>query len=170
MKRTKNSRYMHMIFNVQSGTVEVRVHENEFTVHKQGVWQVPRGTLHFFHHSFFALLQHIQELGEQRSRSVAAIRHLLSRAHLLRSTPIHHLITFLVFVRRPLHYARRHPGVCITPSHTTTFVSALCAPALQHGTTLGAREHATGTRASEQAKRTRFSSPAWPWRWLQHAV
>ncbi|KAI4649802.1 uncharacterized protein J4E79_009648 [Alternaria viburni] len=42
MKRTKNSRYMHMIFNVQSGTVEVRVHENEFTVHKQGVWQVPR--------------------------------------------------------------------------------------------------------------------------------
>ncbi|KAI0584252.1 Mif2 multi-domain protein [Pyrenophora tritici-repentis] len=43
MKRTKNSRYMHMVFNVQSGTVEVRMHENEFTVHKQGVWQVPRG-------------------------------------------------------------------------------------------------------------------------------
>lgn len=43
MKRTKNSRYMHMVFNVQSGTVEVRVHENEFTVHKQGIWQVPRG-------------------------------------------------------------------------------------------------------------------------------
>ena len=48
MKRTKNSRYMHMIFNVQSGTVEVRVHENEFVVHKQGVWQVPRGMLLFF--------------------------------------------------------------------------------------------------------------------------
>lgn len=45
MKRTKNSRFMHMVFNVQSGTVEVRMHENEFTVHKQGIWQVPRGTL-----------------------------------------------------------------------------------------------------------------------------
>ncbi|KNG51104.1 cupin domain-containing protein [Stemphylium lycopersici] len=31
MKRTKNSRFMHMVFNVQSGTVEVRMHENEFT-------------------------------------------------------------------------------------------------------------------------------------------
>ncbi|EAT90894.2 hypothetical protein SNOG_01245 [Parastagonospora nodorum SN15] len=47
MKRTKNSRKMHMIFNVQSGTVEVKVHENEFTVHRGGVWQVPRGMLHF---------------------------------------------------------------------------------------------------------------------------
>ncbi|KAL6154506.1 mitotic fidelity of chromosome transmission- protein [Exserohilum turcicum] len=43
MKRTKNSRFMHMVFNVQSGTVEVRVHENEFTIHKNGIWQVPRG-------------------------------------------------------------------------------------------------------------------------------
>ncbi|RAR02421.1 cupin domain containing protein [Stemphylium lycopersici] len=43
MKRTKNSRFMHMVFNVQSGTVEVRMHENEFTVHRQGIWQVPRG-------------------------------------------------------------------------------------------------------------------------------
>ncbi|KAF1944873.1 cupin domain-containing protein [Clathrospora elynae] len=43
MKRTKNSRCMHMVFNLQSGTVEVRVHENEFTVHKGGLWQVPRG-------------------------------------------------------------------------------------------------------------------------------
>ncbi|KAH7554957.1 hypothetical protein BM1_07618 [Bipolaris maydis] len=42
MKRTKNSRFMHMVFNVQSGTVEVRVHENEFTIHKHGIWQVPR--------------------------------------------------------------------------------------------------------------------------------
>jgi hypothetical protein len=46
MKRTKNSRKMHMVFNVQSGTVEVKVHENEFTVHKGGIWQVPRGELH----------------------------------------------------------------------------------------------------------------------------
>jgi len=45
MKRTKNSRKMHMIFTVQSGTVEVKVHENEFTVHRGGVWQVPRGML-----------------------------------------------------------------------------------------------------------------------------
>ncbi|KAG9195779.1 hypothetical protein G6011_00900 [Alternaria panax] len=43
MKRTKNSRYMHMIFNVQQGVVEVRMHENEFVVRKNGVWQVPRG-------------------------------------------------------------------------------------------------------------------------------
>ncbi|KAI8943595.1 hypothetical protein NX059_001587 [Plenodomus lindquistii] len=43
MKRTKNSRMMHMIFNVQYGTVEVKVHVNEFTVHRGGIWQVPRG-------------------------------------------------------------------------------------------------------------------------------
>ena len=43
MKRSKNSRKMHMVFNVQSGAVEVKVHENEFTVHKDGIWQVPRG-------------------------------------------------------------------------------------------------------------------------------
>ncbi|KAJ4401724.1 mitotic fidelity of chromosome transmission- protein [Didymella pomorum] len=43
MKRSKNSRRMHMVFNVQSGAVEVKVHENEFTVHKGGIWQVPRG-------------------------------------------------------------------------------------------------------------------------------
>ncbi|CAO2648498.1 Nn.00g077650.m01.CDS01 [Neocucurbitaria sp. VM-36] len=43
MKRTKNSRKMHMVFNVQSGTVEVKVHENEFTAHRGGIWQVPRG-------------------------------------------------------------------------------------------------------------------------------
>lgn len=43
MKRSKNSRKMHMVFNVQSGAVEVKVHENEFTVHRGGIWQVPRG-------------------------------------------------------------------------------------------------------------------------------
>ncbi len=43
MKRTKNARKMHMVFNVQSGTVEVKMHENEFTVHRRGIWQVPRG-------------------------------------------------------------------------------------------------------------------------------
>lgn len=48
MKRTKNSRKMHMVFNVQSGIVEVKVHENEFTVHKGGIWQVPRGMSRFF--------------------------------------------------------------------------------------------------------------------------
>jgi hypothetical protein len=50
MKRTKNSRRMHMIFIVQSGIVEVCVYNNEFTVREQGGWQVPRGTLHFFYH------------------------------------------------------------------------------------------------------------------------
>jgi hypothetical protein len=52
MKRSKNSRKMHMVFNVQSGTVEVRLHENEFTVHKGGIWQVPRGKSY----TFFILL------------------------------------------------------------------------------------------------------------------
>ncbi|KAF2129105.1 hypothetical protein P153DRAFT_367380 [Dothidotthia symphoricarpi CBS 119687] len=46
MKRSKNSRKMHMVFNVQSGTVEAKVDENEFTVHKSGVWQVPRGNIY----------------------------------------------------------------------------------------------------------------------------
>jgi centromere protein C len=55
MKRTKNSRKMHMVFNVQSGTVEVKVHENEFTVHKGGIWQVPRGEQYIFFHSSVAL-------------------------------------------------------------------------------------------------------------------
>jgi hypothetical protein len=43
LKRTKNSRRMHMVFHVTSGAVEVKVHDSEFTVHKGGVWQVPRG-------------------------------------------------------------------------------------------------------------------------------
>ncbi|KAF1917991.1 kinetochore CENP-C fungal-like protein [Ampelomyces quisqualis] len=55
MKRTKNSRKMHMVFNVQSGTVEVKVHENEFTVHKGGIWQVPRGKSHFLSLPFHSL-------------------------------------------------------------------------------------------------------------------
>ncbi|KAF1961368.1 hypothetical protein CC80DRAFT_236198 [Byssothecium circinans] len=43
MKRTKNSRRMHMLFHVQSGAVEVKIHENVFTLHRGGVCQVPRG-------------------------------------------------------------------------------------------------------------------------------
>ncbi|KAF2264274.1 hypothetical protein CC78DRAFT_533336 [Lojkania enalia] len=44
MKRTKNSRRMHMAFHVTSGKVSVRVGENDdFIVHKGGIWQVPRG-------------------------------------------------------------------------------------------------------------------------------
>ena len=43
VKRTKNARKMHMMFVVISGAVMVRVHENEFTIHKGGIWQVPRG-------------------------------------------------------------------------------------------------------------------------------
>ncbi|OAL55362.1 cupin domain-containing protein [Pyrenochaeta sp. DS3sAY3a] len=53
MKRTKNSRVMHMVWTLQSGTVEVKVHENEFTVHKGGVWQVPRGMSVFLLFSCF---------------------------------------------------------------------------------------------------------------------
>jgi centromere protein C len=43
MKRTKNARRMHMCFHVQSGAVEVKIHENQFVVRRGGVWQVPRG-------------------------------------------------------------------------------------------------------------------------------
>lgn len=47
MKRTKNCRRMHMVFTLQSGTVEAKVNDNEFTVHRGGIWQVPRGKSHF---------------------------------------------------------------------------------------------------------------------------
>ncbi|KAF2878435.1 kinetochore CENP-C fungal-like protein [Massariosphaeria phaeospora] len=43
MKRSKNTRRMHMVFHVHTGAVEAKVFETEFTVHKGGVWQVPRG-------------------------------------------------------------------------------------------------------------------------------
>ncbi|ORY10571.1 kinetochore CENP-C fungal-like protein [Clohesyomyces aquaticus] len=42
-KRRKNCQRMHMVFFVQTGTVKVTVHENEFTIRKGGLWQVPRG-------------------------------------------------------------------------------------------------------------------------------
>ncbi|KAF2640777.1 hypothetical protein P280DRAFT_507384 [Massarina eburnea CBS 473.64] len=42
MKRTKNSRRMHMVFHVQSGAVEFKIHENVFILHRGGVCQVPR--------------------------------------------------------------------------------------------------------------------------------
>ncbi|KAF2205403.1 hypothetical protein GQ43DRAFT_437029 [Delitschia confertaspora ATCC 74209] len=45
-KRAKNSRRMHMVFFVASGVVEVTVHENSFSIHKGGVWQVPRGNFY----------------------------------------------------------------------------------------------------------------------------
>lgn len=70
MKRTKNSRFMHMVFNVQSGTVEVRVHENEFTIHKHGIWQVPRGTFNFSSPSF------LNRFPTRRSLSVVLFRSL----------------------------------------------------------------------------------------------
>lgn len=43
MKRAKNSSSMHMVFHVQSGAVEIRVHENILIVRQGGVFQVPRG-------------------------------------------------------------------------------------------------------------------------------
>lgn len=42
-KRTKNTRRMHMVFHVTQGAVEATVADNTFTIHKGGVWQVPRG-------------------------------------------------------------------------------------------------------------------------------
>ncbi|PSN68382.1 hypothetical protein BS50DRAFT_587562 [Corynespora cassiicola Philippines] len=48
MKRTKNSRRMHMVFHVHAGAVEVKMHDNEFSVHKGGVFQVPRGEFQSF--------------------------------------------------------------------------------------------------------------------------
>lgn len=43
MKRTKNNRRLHMVFHIQSGAVEAKVHESMFTVHRGGVFHVPRG-------------------------------------------------------------------------------------------------------------------------------
>lgn len=43
MKLAKNTQRMHMVFHVQNGSVEARVYESVFTVHRGGVWQVPRG-------------------------------------------------------------------------------------------------------------------------------
>ncbi|KAI0900505.1 Mif2/CENP-C like-domain-containing protein [Annulohypoxylon nitens] len=42
-KRTKNSRKMHMVFFVHSGSVEVTVAQTEFRIGKGGMWFVPRG-------------------------------------------------------------------------------------------------------------------------------
>ncbi|KAH8716929.1 kinetochore CENP-C fungal-like protein [Phaeosphaeriaceae sp. PMI808] len=60
MKRTKNSRKMHMVFNVQSGTVEVKVYENEFTVHRGGIWQVPRAPQTILSSLFGLLLEPVR--------------------------------------------------------------------------------------------------------------
>ncbi|KAH7117931.1 cupin domain-containing protein [Dendryphion nanum] len=43
-KRTKNTRRMHMCLHVTKGAVEAVVDKNVFTVHKGGIWHVPRGT------------------------------------------------------------------------------------------------------------------------------
>jgi mannose-6-phosphate isomerase-like protein (cupin superfamily) len=47
VKRSKNSRKMHMCFFVYSGRVIVEVAGNKFGLAKGGLWQVPRGTLYF---------------------------------------------------------------------------------------------------------------------------
>jgi mannose-6-phosphate isomerase-like protein (cupin superfamily) len=46
VKRSKNSRKMHMCFFVYSGRVIVEVAGNKFGLAKGGLWQVPRGTLY----------------------------------------------------------------------------------------------------------------------------
>jgi hypothetical protein len=62
LKRPKNSRRMHMVFFVATGTVEVTVHQSSFTIHHGGVFQVPRGESLFsstscnFFGSFFSFL------------------------------------------------------------------------------------------------------------------
>jgi len=45
-KRAKNSRRMQMAFYVASGGVQVTVGDSTFTIHKGGVWQVPRGNFY----------------------------------------------------------------------------------------------------------------------------
>lgn len=47
IKRSKNSRRMQMVFTVMEGAAEVMVNDNVFTVHRGGVWQVPRGKWSF---------------------------------------------------------------------------------------------------------------------------
>lgn len=42
-KRPRSTRQMHIVFTVMKGAVKVKVHQNEFTVHEGGVWQVPPG-------------------------------------------------------------------------------------------------------------------------------
>ncbi|PSN58677.1 hypothetical protein BS50DRAFT_538419 [Corynespora cassiicola Philippines] len=43
MKRTRNSRQIHMVFHVDAGAVKAKIHDKELSVHKGGVFQVPRG-------------------------------------------------------------------------------------------------------------------------------
>ncbi|KAI9669910.1 MAG: hypothetical protein M1831_006946 [Alyxoria varia] len=45
-KRAKNSRRMQMMFFVHFGKVVVKIAQNEFTITKGGVWQVPRGNMY----------------------------------------------------------------------------------------------------------------------------
>ena len=55
-KRAKNSRRMQMAFYVASGGVQVTVGDSTFTIHKGGVWQVPRGQCSLLSHlDFFSL-------------------------------------------------------------------------------------------------------------------
>lgn len=76
VKRPKNSRRMHMVFFVASGTVEVTVHQSEFVIHRGGVFQVPRGMLshvflllHFlFFPTFFYGLCACEKSGKSRLR------------------------------------------------------------------------------------------------------
>ena len=65
-------------------------------------------------------------------------------------------LTFPISVRQPLHYARRHPSVCISPSHTT-----LACPRCTFLLCNMARHWGPGTRpTSNQGKRAhRRSEP-----------
>jgi len=84
MKRTKNARRMHMCFHVQSGVVQVKVHENQFLVHRGGVWQVPRGKCSLSYGHSLAFYTCIGDFPYKRSMS----RFLCALFHPHSSKPI----------------------------------------------------------------------------------
>jgi hypothetical protein len=102
------------------------VHENEFTVHKQGVWQVPRGMLSSF----------------LPSRSYVHLHSFMS---------VGVLDIFPRIYTSPALPSSRTTAVALPstrvgkPAYMPSQTSALCAPALQRHTTWDAR--AQGKRA-----------------------
>lgn len=60
-KRAKNSRRMQMAFYVASGGVQVTVGDSTFTIHKGGVWQVPRGQCSLLSHLDFFFFSRLSQ-------------------------------------------------------------------------------------------------------------
>jgi hypothetical protein len=116
MKRTKNSRKMHMVWNVQSGTVEAKVHENEFTVHRGGIWQVPRGkhtsigVLSALPFSYFIPISSsasTQHVGIRSSDVISRFPHLPSALYDGRHFTLHHVSGYGMF-RPHSHVTQTH--------------------------------------------------------------